>query len=219
MKFIGDFIGYENPNTTFTKNSIYYKYNKLGHRCKDVEDIDLDNYILFAGCSHTEGESLHIEHTYPFLTAQQLNCDYYNLGLSASGFDVVFYNLMSWLNSYKKPKFIVLQYPDQSRFSTIVNEDALIVPYGPWKTEEENISLIFKANEVGLFQFRNSSMVRLLNMYTIDIPTIKLVFGNVKPYDNDSVRIERLDYATDGIHYGLDTHTMCAETIHERIIQ
>lgn len=212
MKFNKNFIGYEKPNTTFIKDGIYYKYNNLGHRCKNVENIDLDNYILFAGCSHTEGEGLQVEQTYPFLTARQLNCDYYNLGLSASGFDVLFYNIMSWLNLYKKPKMIVLQYPDQSRFGTIFTDNALIVPYGPWRKDKEDLTLLAKSDEVGVFKFRNFCMLKLLNEY-IDVPKIKLVFGSTKSYDSECIRIDKLDYAVDNMHYGYETHQMCSEII------
>jgi hypothetical protein len=44
---------------------ISYKRNSLGHRCNDADKIDLNNYILFTGCSHTEGVGLELEKTYP----------------------------------------------------------------------------------------------------------------------------------------------------------
>lgn len=215
MKFNGNFIGYEKPNTSYLKDTILYKYNKLGHRCKDVSDINLDNYILFAGCSHTAGEGLHLEQTYPYITSKQLNCDYYNLGLEASGFDVLFYNLMSWLSVYPKPKLIVIQYPDQNRFSTLISESALIVPYGPWRKKDEDLDFLIKGTDLGLFLFRNMCYRKLLDQY-IDVPLVKLVFGGTKSYDADSIRINKLDLAVDNQHYGIDTHAMCADVICEQ---
>jgi DNA polymerase III alpha subunit len=53
-----------------------------------IEDIDLNNYILFIGCSHTEGIGLELQTTYPYLVSEELKCDYYNLGLGGTGIDV-----------------------------------------------------------------------------------------------------------------------------------
>lgn len=212
MKFNKNFIGYEQPNNQRVKDGIIFRYNSLGHRCKDVDKIDLNNYILFAGCSHTEGEGLQMPETYPYLVAQDLKCDYYNLGLPASGFDILFYNVMTWLHTYPKPKLLVLQYPDQSRFSTLVSESALIVPYGPWKKTEEELKFIDQGQELGMFLFRNFTLNKILSDY-IDIPCIRLVFGGTKSYDHRSIRIDKLDYAADNKHYGIDTHRMCADII------
>ncbi len=212
MKFNRNFIGYEKPNTSYVRDGILYRFNNFGHRCKDVDKIDLDNYILFAGCSHTEGEGLNVEDTYPFITAKELNCDYYNLGLAASGFDVLFFNVMTWLKVYNKPKLIVLQYPDSSRFSTLLSETALIVPYGPWKNSEEDLQFYDKADNSGMLLFRNYTLNKLLSTY-IDVPCERLVFGGTKSYDYRCTRIEKLDYAVDNKHYGTETHTMCADII------
>jgi hypothetical protein len=212
MKFNGNFIGYEKPNTSIAIDGIIYKYNNLGHRCKNVEDIDLENYILFAGCSHTEGEGLHIEHTYPYLTAKELGKDYYNLGIRASGFDVLFYNVMSWLALYPKPKLIVIQYPDPSRFAIPAEPASLIIPMGPWRKREGDVDFLLQAEELGLFSIRNFCHNQLLNHY-IKVPLVKLVFGGTKSFDSEAIRIEKLDHAVDNMHYGTDTHMMCADTI------
>ena len=54
-----------------------------------AQEIILNNYILFTGCSHTKGVGLALEDTYPYLLAQKLNCDYYNLALGGTGQDVM----------------------------------------------------------------------------------------------------------------------------------
>lgn len=216
MKFNKNFIGYEKPSSQLMVQGISYSYNSLGHRCKEIEEIDLDNYILFAGCSHTEGYGLHLNDTYPYLTAKYLKCDYYNLGLHSAGFDILFYNVLNWINKFPKPKLLVIQYPDSSRFSTLESESSLIVPHGPWSTPDY-VDLLMKSDDLGLLLFRNYCFRQLLNQYTNNIPMIKLVFGGIKTYDVESIRIEKLDYAVDNLHYGIETHNMCAETIIEQL--
>jgi hypothetical protein len=211
-KFNRQFVGYEYPNDSLLQQNVLYKYNDLGHRCKNVEDIDMDNYILFAGCSHTLGEGLNLEQTYPYLTAKNLNCDYYNLGMSASGLDVMFYNVMMWLATYKKPKLLVLQYPDHTRFSAITYPP-MVLPYGVWTTDNDAMDILTKSEEKGVFAFRNLCFTQLID--TIDIPKIKLVFGSTKAYDY-CTKIERLDYAVDNLHYGVETHISCADLISDK---
>lgn len=214
MKFNKNFIGYEHPNTSYVRDNILYSYNELGHRCVDVSKVNFDNYILFAGCSHTLGEGLHYQDSYPYITSKLLDCDYYNLGISSSGFDVLFYNVNMWLHTYTKPKLIVLQYPDSSRFSVMSSESSLIEPYGAWRDNKEDTEFILKSQDIGLVEFRNNSYKRLLNQQTINIPCVKLIFGSTKSYD-ECIRIDKLDYAVDNVHYGQETHEYCADTIIE----
>ena len=90
----------------YVTNILTYSFNNYGHRCKNVEDVDLDNYILFVGCSYTEGMGLYLEDGFPYILSQKLNCDYYNLGLAGSGIDIQLHNLTTWLLKYNKPKLL-----------------------------------------------------------------------------------------------------------------
>lgn len=113
------------PNDWYYRfNEITYDINRFGHRSKNVEDINLDNYILFTGCSHTEGIGLELEKTFAYLTASELGIDYYNLALGGSGIDVMTYNLMMWINTVKKlPKALVIMWPQTSRFAHLEEPD------------------------------------------------------------------------------------------------
>ena len=96
---------------------ITYERNELGHRSKSIDQIDLDNYLLFTGCSFTEGIGNLLEDTYPYLVSQKNNIDYYNLGLGGSGIDAMFFNLIQWISHVpKKPKALIVQWPNIARF-------------------------------------------------------------------------------------------------------
>jgi hypothetical protein len=147
MQFNNSFIGYSCPNTIhsflggdqeeqylanlktqpkdwyYRDNKITYDINKHGHRSRNIEDIDLDNYILFTGCSHTEGVGLELEKTFPYLVANALEMDYYNLGLGGSGIDIMAHNLMVWIHTVKKlPKALVIMWPQTTRFAVLENK-------------------------------------------------------------------------------------------------
>lgn len=215
MQFNNKFIGHE-PNSTKLKDGIFYNYNNLGHRCDNLEKINLENYILFIGCSHTEGVGLNTVETYPYLTSLKLDTSYYNLSLTASGLDVAFYNMFMWIKTHKKPKFIVLQYPDSTRFSTMLTHTNNIVPYGSWTEIEGHSKLFVNANEQGLINFRNECIYNLIDSIS-DIPIIKLAFGSIKT-DSQCIRIKPIDFASDNLHYGPVTHMNCAQLIVDKYI-
>jgi hypothetical protein len=64
----------------YRTKQIRYKYNSLGHRSCELHELPKD-YLLFAGCSFTEGIGLKLEDTYSHIVSQQLGLGYYNLGL------------------------------------------------------------------------------------------------------------------------------------------
>ena len=109
------------PDDWYYRNcSITYETNNLGHRSKNIEDIDLDNYVLFTGCSHTEGIGLELEKTFPYITANSLGIDYYNLALGGSGIDAMTHNLLMWIHTVKKlPKALIIMWPQPTRFTRL----------------------------------------------------------------------------------------------------
>ena len=95
------------PDDWYYRNvTITYDINRLGFRFKQPEHIDFDNYILFTGCSHTEGVGLELEKSFPYLISTHYKMDYVNLAASGTGIDILEYNLLTWLSKYKKPKLI-----------------------------------------------------------------------------------------------------------------
>lgn len=134
------------PNDWYYRtNQISYVYNNNGHRCNDIEDIDLENYILFAGCSHTEGIGLKLEDTYPYLLTQYFKCSYYNLALGGTGPDTMIYNIATWFAKTKKlPKLLVVQWPHHIRivirdYSKSENVDPIIWnTSGSWNADKNS---------------------------------------------------------------------------------
>lgn len=100
MRFIDGFIGHD-PDTKY--------FNSRGHRCSEIEDIDLRNYILFAGDNVAVDFQNEIEKTYPYLISKILGMDYYNLAIFNGGVECLKFNLLSWLAKIKQqPKLIII---------------------------------------------------------------------------------------------------------------
>jgi len=84
-------------------------FNSRGHRCKEIEEINLQNYILFAGDNVGVGWGTPLEETYPYLVSKKLKIDYYNLSIFNGGLDSLKYNLITWYHKIpQKPRAIVI---------------------------------------------------------------------------------------------------------------
>lgn len=165
MRFYGNLIGHD-PNLIF---------NSLGHRCKEPREINLRNYILFAGDGAGVYSSTPLEDTYPYKVAKELNMDYYNLSVELAGMDVVVYNLLTWLHSREKPKALVI---------CCEYSNAITLP-GPDKNSLVNLSsgdplaeaIWNNGQAAGYYKGRRKLYNNLLNNYVI-LPIYQIVLKN-----------------------------------------
>jgi hypothetical protein len=96
----------------YTNNPINYKFNNLGYRMKELEDVDYDNYFAFFGCSYTVGSGLKLEDTFVYKISQIANVDYINAAIGGSSVDFVYYNFIRLMyNAPKKPKVVFINWP------------------------------------------------------------------------------------------------------------
>ena len=225
MQFTDGFIGYT-PNTTvnfsggdqelmyinhlktqpedwyYRHNEITYEYNSLGHRCKDVEDIDLDNYILFSGCSHVEGIGLELEKTFPYLVADALGIDYYNLALGGSGVDTVSYNLLTWLSKVKKlPKAVLILWPSHIRF-LLQSKDKLEFVY-PGTLNENHRRFLVSGDLLGYFE----------SVSELNKKLIQNCYQDTKIIIIESWELEEFDLARDLSHTGIISNGILAKRL------
>lgn len=200
------------PNWYFKDKKITYNINSLGHRSKEIEELDLSNYILFTGCSHTEGIGLGMEDTFLHLVSQQLNCDYYNLGLGATGIDVVLHNLIIWFtNIEKKPKLVIIQWPDPTRSITGTSNDNL-TPRGLWEDNEDYNKFIHYGVEVNFLECRKL-LAHHIVQNLIKVPIIYFGLQKVIPFDQNTITCPIIDKARDNSHAGIQSHIQFAKAI------
>lgn len=194
---------------------VNYSFNEYGHRCKSIKDIDLDNYILFAGCSHTVGIGVPLERSFPYIVSQHVlnGCDYYNLGVSGIGLDTLEYNLLTWFTKIeKKPKLVIIQWPDHSRFISIEPGRREVVPTGSWTSNFDAQKFIIHSENTACVQGRKAISYKLIKEI-IDVPILSIMHKGLVPYDENSIIFYDIDRARDLIHGGLDTQSMIADKI------
>ena len=190
---------------------IEYSYNKFGHRCKNLEDIDLSNYVLFTGCSHTEGVGLELEKTFSYVTSDILQCDYYNLALGATGIDVLLFNLITWFTTVSElPRAVVIQWPDISRFSTIAPGSDNIVPNGTWSSDIQINDYIVADHDCGASETRAVLTKKIIEL-VIKCPIFYVTLKSQRLPDNTSgIQFLKVDLARDLAHFGIKSNEILA---------
>jgi hypothetical protein len=228
MKFINDFVGYHPHNVTerftsgdseeqFKRNlasqpadwyyrnaDITYSYNEYGHRCKNVAELDLDNYVLFTGCSNTAGVGLELEKTFPYLTANDLGLDYYNLAVGGSGVDIMTHNLIMWIHTVKKlPKALVIMWPQAARYARLKgNNESLCLEVPSFATSPDSEEFMVIGDKINFFETVRCMSEKIINAaYTCK--TIHL-----QPY-----HLYRDDRARDLGHAGIPSHRLVADSL------
>jgi hypothetical protein len=194
----------------YRHKEVSYKRNSYGHR--SVEPHKLQSpFILFTGCSITEGIALSLEDTYPYIVSNKLGYDYYNLGLNGFGIDMLSLNLSSWFKNINLiPDAVVIQWPQIHRKFELINNTA--VPVGPWHDKSDNIiskkswedynkiiTTDYMEHYFNILKNTTTSYLQSMNIKVIEIP-----FEDV-PLTSDRGR--------DLTHPGIESHKFLADKV------
>jgi len=149
------------------------QFNSNGHRCKELEALKQNNYLLFAGDNLCLGLDKPIEETFPYIVSNRLKIDYYNLAVFNGGYEALKFNVLSWIYTYNKqlPKYIILC--NEFINSVLVSDqnfaDLKAADYDNPVVKE----LIDFANVNGFFSARNHLLQNLLSEI-ISVPIIQI---------------------------------------------
>jgi hypothetical protein len=226
INFNNDFLGYK-PNTVlkfcgsdteelyhqnlktkpadwyYRTADISYEYNSFGHRCKNLNDIDLDNYILFSGCSYVEGIGLELKKTFPHIVSDELGTDYYNLGVGGSGIDVMTYNLVTWFSKVKKlPKAVVIMWTFEERFATWSFPEHRFKFNIPNMTDENTARFMSLGQQLDYFKTKKNLNSR----------SVKQLYSETNIIELETSALTRYDVARD-LHPGIMSHQILAKKI------
>lgn len=103
---------------------IAYQTNSLGYRAPPIEEINLDNYFLSLGDSNVFGVGLSNEMTFTSLLSARTGINGINLGAIGCSTDFIFSNIINSLETFqKKPKFILIAWPNLYRKTWFVDND------------------------------------------------------------------------------------------------
>lgn len=202
--------------------SIEYKFNKLGYRTKDLNNLHSD-FLLTFGCSFTEGVGLHDKQIWPTKLAKLLNLDLYNAGKGGSGLDICYYNALLWKeNNLPLPKQVVLQLPEPERKS-----------WGTYK--ENNISLDVsngKEDDWWKYYITSNGEIHMNNIawylgfnnvwQSLNVPVLNITWSPYTHLENLEFKLHYSNIehdpnllARDNMHSGPEWHTNIANKCKE----
>ena len=194
----------------YVSNPIITAINKLGYRSKTVYPID--EYYIALGCSHTFGQYLHEEDRYSNFIERHTGIPVINLGIKGGAANAMSQNLQRlMMSSYQKPKAIFAQWPQVYRYTFFAENT--------YKTITPNMQdySIFKyfvdTNKV--FETASSHAFEYVN--SLGIPVINYSL-NESSSDFFSIgKIDRIDFARDNIHFGVETNKKIANFVMEKL--
>lgn len=159
-------------------------YNSSGHRCKELEKINLRNHFVVLG--DTAGISAHlpIEETFPHILSQKLKIDYYNLSVANGGVDAMKYNLFTWIRKIAKPKVIIVACEFNN--AVMMSDDDLSSIAIADLNDPDVKELMNYGNLSGFFNARNFMFDQLL-YYANNIPVYHLSWKNKLPAATNKV--------------------------------
>lgn len=170
MRFIDGFIGHD-PDEKY--------FNSRGHRCKELEDVNLHNYILFAGDNVAVDYNNPLEKTYPYIIANKLGVDYYNLAIFNGGVECIKFNLLTWIARVKqRPKAIIVssEFLNSFLISDINYENLKSCDFNDDVTNR----IFDKGNYNGFFNARNELFDRIASK-SAPVQIYQIIFKDKKP--------------------------------------
>jgi hypothetical protein len=166
-------------------NSLSDLYNSNGHRCKEISEINFQNYVLFAGDNGSLGLDKPLEETFPYIISHKLKCDYYNLSVFNGGLDALKLNLISWFTKHKKPKAVIITCEFMNSL-LVSDKNFLYIEAADYNTQEIQDVANF-GNTCGFFEGRNKIARDLLLQYLI-CPIYQLRYNNtIQLFSNTEV--------------------------------
>lgn len=210
-------LKYQPSDWVYRTKTLDYTFNDNGHRCKNIEDVDLDNYILFAGCSHAEAVGLALEDSYPYLLSEQLGCDYYNLAVGGSGIDTMMHNLAIWLAKVdKKPKYLVVQWPEPTRYTILSLCKQFFNYFNPSSLVDDHIKFALLGDSLGFFDTRKAMCEALVNSITPNVMNVGFSFMGENIPGMDAT-LSKCDLARDLSHTGITSHQRVTDKLKQAI--
>jgi len=193
--------------------TISYKYNQLGFRTKNIEDIDWKNSIVIFGCSNVAGVGIAFEDTVSVRLESILKIPVINLGVSGYGIDLACLNSLCIHNHYPHPKAIVQIWSGAARYSELTGSIDCIKSWEPRLPKSKTYcgSHDWEVRNDYYVEFDRTIWKEKTIYYEGTY-----FYDTHKRYNVDF--FDKIDLARDLIHPGVETQQMAAEMIANKLL-
>lgn len=104
---------WETKDISYNLNDFYFRTKHNFQGLKDNE------FILVSGCSHSFGLGITENSRYSNIIEDELKTPVIDLSVLASDINLIILNITCFLKSFARPKLLIIQIPEPSRFSYI----------------------------------------------------------------------------------------------------
>jgi hypothetical protein len=147
--------------------------NSYGHRCKELSELNLHNYILFVGDNICLSYHLPIEETFPYIVSKKLNVDYYNLSIFNGGIEAIKFNLLSWVHIISQPPKAIV-FASEFANAILVSDSTLTYVKPADYNNEDVMTLMNVANDVGFHSSRRAMFSHIIKQFNYPMYQITL---------------------------------------------
>lgn len=192
----------------------FYKFNDLGFRTLNSNEIDWKESVVILGCSYAAGIGLAYKDTISSKLEKIIRRPVINLGQSGSAVDINFFNSYILHNYYPQPKAIVHLWTSLNRYTDFnFNEEThtRFIPTDESSVLHKNLSYCANHN----WGDRSKMYIDIDRaLWNKKIPRFEGSFfcGDYE-YDKNVVKLDIIDRARDLMHPGKQTAIAVAKNI------
>jgi len=204
-----------------TKNILYNlneNYFRTSHNFETLKD---NEFILAAGCSITMGVGIDEESRWTNQLEKKLNIPIVNLGVGGSDVNTLIRNVSTYIANYNKPKAIIIQIPEMTRFSYLESNGLLecrtyffvndIIKDIASKVEKQGADFHFN-QEVAILQL--ITLQTVMSAFRVPVIYFSINALDLKYYDNiDNDSVNHNSYI-DVDNAGAVSHLFPNDVIH-----
>lgn len=196
-----------------TEEQIKYNLNTHGYRCKEFNDIDWDNFILFLGCSNTFGQGVPETFLASSLLEKHLKINCVNLGVPGGSNMLINDIALHLVERNLYPKLVVIGWTTHDRTYDII--DNQIENLGIWSTSwyssKSNLSKNFYKQWIMNYErtlYQSKLAQRQVKQYFKDVKLLEYSYQTniANTMDCFYVNSDKNSRARDGYHESYKYH-------------
>lgn len=179
-----------------TKNILYNLNENHFRTSHNFESLKNDEFILASGCSITMGIGIDEESRWTNQLEKKLGIPVVNLSVGASDINTLIRNISTYISNYNKPKAIIIQIPEITRFSFLDSKGILQCRTYLFVTETARDRATAIEKQGADYHFNQEvAILQLITLQTVmsafRIPVIyfSIYALDLKYYDNDSLSL------------------------------
>lgn len=177
-----------------------YKVNSLGYRTQEFNEIDWSNSYVIQGCSACFGVGIpDEEQTVAACLSRKLGAPVINLGVSGSGIQVQYMNMIEMLEQGIRPKGVFIIWPNADRYPLM--EHSKILNIGPW-SDQKQLDWMLNNNSRNHNLWHARAYQLMLKLAGIPLYHVSHHYTNCELGLTDVFTGNFIDRGTDGQHWG-----------------